>query len=256
LTEPYSSSHRFYLQGETMAKLIYLLPLLLGVVACGAQPEPIQNVSDIVDPTLTAITENHPQVLTPQTSLTMTTIPPIIPSITLTITPPPIVPQADGCPTEAADLKLLMNAEDGYCLLYPAEHTAIPPRFIVINPTDALGGDKLGDAWVGIIVEAAANRTAAQVADSEIAKWGGGSNITRIEILVDGMQAVVVDGLPGPDPLRNVFIVSNDRLYRFYFMPWAKNANESTPIEKLYSTVIDTIHFLPSTQVLSTTTPP
>lgn len=239
-----------------MAKLIYLLPLLLGIVACGAQPQPIQNVSDIVNPTLTAIAENNPQVVTPQTRLTTTTIPPIIPSITLTNTPAPTIPQADGCLTEAADLKLLMNAEDGYCLLYPAEHTVLPPRFIVINPTNALGGDKLGDALVGITVEAAANRTAAQVADSQIAKWGGGSNITRNEILVDGMQAVVVDGLPGPDPLRNIFIVSNDCLYMFYFMPWAKYANESTPIEKLYSTVIDTLHFLPPTQVLSTTTPP
>lgn len=238
-----------------MAKLIYLLPLLLGIVACGAQPQSIQNVSDIVNPTLTAIAENNPQVVTPQTSLTTTTIPPI-PSITLTNTPAPTIPQADGCPTEAADLKLLINSEDGYCLLYPAEHTVLPPRFIVINANKASAADMPGDAWVGMIVEAAANRTAAQVADSQIAKWGGGSNMTRDEILVDGLQAVVVDGLPGPDPLRNVFIVSNDRLYMFYFMPWAPNANEPTPIEKLYSTVIDTLHFLPPTRVLSTTTPP
>ena len=237
-----------------MAKLMYLLSLLLGIAACGTQPQPLQNASDIVNPTLTTIAENNPPIVTPQTNLT-TTIPPIIPSVTLVLTLAPTIPPADGCPTETADLKLLMNTEDGYCLLYPAEHTVLPPRFIVINPTNALGGDKLGDALVGVTVEAAANRTAAQVADSRIAKWDGGFNITRSEILVDGMQAVVVDGLPGPDPLRNVFIVSSDRLYMFYFMPWAKSADESTPIEKLYATVIATIHFLPPTQVISTTTP-
>ncbi len=165
------------------------------------------------------------------------------------------IPQADGCPTETADLKLLMNAEDGYCLLYPAEYTALPPRFIVINPTNALGGDKIGDAYVDIIVEAAAGRAAAQVADGQIAEAGEGFNITRSDVMVDGKQAVVVDGLPGPDPGRKVFVVSGERLYTLSFLPWApsNDPNQPTPLETLYTAVVTTFHFLPPTAIPSET---
>lgn len=192
--------------------------------------------------------------------LTPTAIAPIIPGIALTNTPIPTIPTADACPTETAELKLLMNAEDGYCFLYPADDTELPfpaqlRRFVVINPASATA-DTPGDAWVDIAVEAAVNRTAAQVADSQIAAAGEGYNITRSEILVGGMQAIMVDGLPGPDPWRKVFIVSNDRLYTLNFMPWAPSADNSTPLEKLYSTVIETLHFLPPTKALPTTTQP
>jgi len=74
-----------------MKKIICLLPLLLGILACGAQPQPTQNVSDIVNPTLTAIAQNNLQVVTPQTILT-TTISPTVPSATLTNTPIPTTP--------------------------------------------------------------------------------------------------------------------------------------------------------------------
>jgi hypothetical protein len=144
---------------------------------------------------------------------------------------------------------------DGYCLLYPAGDTALPPRLIVINPTNA-PGDQPGDAWLDISVEAAANRTAAQVADGQIAAAGQGFNITRSEILVDGKPAVVVDGLPGPDPWRKVYIVNNERLYTLSFLPWSPNPNAPTPLEKLYTMVIDTLRFLPPAQALPTPASP
>ncbi len=46
-----------------MKKILYLLPLLLGIFACNAQPQPTQKVTDIVNATLTAITQNNPQVV-------------------------------------------------------------------------------------------------------------------------------------------------------------------------------------------------
>ena len=139
-----------------------------------------------------------------------------------------------------------MNADDGYCLLYPTVHTAIPPYLIVINPT-GLAGDMPGDAWVQINVEAASGRTATQVADGQIAEAGVGFNITRSEILIDGKQAVVVDGLPRPVPWRKVFIVDNDRLYTLLFLPWSPNIEVFAQLEELYAAVIDTFHFLPPT---------
>ena len=150
----------------------------------------------------------------------------------------------DACPTPTNDLKLLTNAEDGYCLLYPAAYSTDLPRYIVINPINS-PGDIPGDAWVSIYAEAAAGRTAAQVADAEIAAVGEGFNITRTDIVVDGAQGVMVDGLPGQDSNRQVFIVNNAKLYRIMFAPWTPNIDAYPQLEELYKTVIQTLHFLP-----------
>jgi hypothetical protein len=155
-----------------------------------------------------------------------------------------VTPRADGCPSETADLKLLVNVEEGYCLLYPADDVAVPLRFIVINP-DRRTADTPGAAWVDIMVEPANGRAAAQVADEQIAAAGEGFNITSQETLVDGVPAIVVDGLPGVDSIRKVFIVSNDRLYILHFMPWFPNPNATTRLDELYKTIMDTMHFLP-----------
>ena len=117
---------------------------------------------------------------------------------------------------------------------------------VVINPNGISGGDFLpGDALVMVNVEAASGRTAAQVADEKIAEAGDGFNITRSEIMINGKQAVVVDGLPAQDPWREVFIVDNDRLYILFFEPWTPNAEWFSELEKLYSSVIDSFHVFP-----------
>ena len=157
-----------------------------------------------------------------------------------------------ACPSEGTDLKLFTNADDGYCLLYPAEDTATPPYLIIINP-NGMPGDVPGDAWVQISAEGASGRTAEQVADEQIAAAGAGFNITRDQIVMDGKQAVVVDGLPGPDSWRKVFIVANDHLYTLFFLPWAPNTDGFSQLEKLYSTVISSFHFLPPAPVTETT---
>ncbi len=49
-----------------MKNLLYLLPLLFGILACGAQPQSTQDVTTIVNATLTAVALNNPQVVAPQ----------------------------------------------------------------------------------------------------------------------------------------------------------------------------------------------
>jgi hypothetical protein len=148
-----------------------------------------------------------------------------------------------ACPTPTSETKLLTNAEEGYCLLYPAQYSTTVPHYIVINPIS--GPDMLGEAWLYIEIADASGRTAAQIVDEQIAALGEGFNITRFNVEVDGEQAVVVDGLPAQDSARYVFIVHNDRLYNLIFMPWYPNAAEPTQLENLYMMVMDTLHFLP-----------
>jgi len=150
-----------------------------------------------------------------------------------------------ACPTPSLETKLLTSAEDGYCLLYPAEYSTTVPHYIVINPLSAPAGDAIGEAWLYIEITDAAGRTAAQMVDEQIAALGDGFNITRFEVEVDGEQAVVVDGLPARDSARQVFIIHNGRLYNLIFMPWYPNVAEPTALENLYTVTMDSLHFLP-----------
>ena len=156
-------------------------------------------------------------------------------------------PAAPTCPSATADTKLLTNAQDGYCLLYPAEDSAELPGWIVINPQSG-AVDAPGDAWVYIEVQDAAGRTAAQVAEEAITATGTGFDITQTEVPVDGGQAIVIDGLPGFDSNRVVIIDRNDRLYILTFLPWRPGeagSGQTTPLEHLYETIIGSIHFTP-----------
>jgi hypothetical protein len=151
------------------------------------------------------------------------------------------------CPTPATGTKLLTDIEDGYCLLYPEAYSTQIPHYIVINPISA-PGDMPGDAWVSIDVERAVGRTADGVASVEIASQGPGFNISRFDVPVDGEQAVVVDGLPGQDSNRKMYVVHRDRLYTFTFAPWqpsAEGAGQLTPLEDLYTMIVQSLRFLP-----------
>lgn len=166
------------------------------------------------------------------------------PTIAPIVTEMPETPTPMGaCPAETANLKLFINSDSGYCFLYPIEDTPLPPYIVVVNPNGVSGGDFLpGDALVQVSIEAASGNTVAQIVDQKITEAGEGFNITRSEILIDGKQAIVVDGLPAQDPWREVFIVDNDRLYHMFFQPWIPNAEWFSELEKLYSSVIDSFH--------------
>jgi len=70
LAELYISSFVITHKENLMKKLLYLLPLLFSILACGAQPQSTQNVTNIVNATLTAIAQNNPQVVSPPATFT------------------------------------------------------------------------------------------------------------------------------------------------------------------------------------------
>lgn len=153
-------------------------------------------------------------------------------------------PTATVAATAAAETKLLTNAEDGYSLLYPADDVADMPGWVVINPITS-PGDMAGDAWLYIQVQDAAGKSAAQIVDEQVASLGEGFNITRVDAQVGGEPAIAVDGIPGQDSNRQVFIVHNGRLYNLTFAPWSPNAPEQARLEDLYTVVMDSFQFLP-----------
>lgn len=173
----------------------------------------------------------------------------IVPAPTEASTQAPTA-QAETCPAATADLKLMVNTENGYCLLYPAEFTWDGSRMIILNPIGiGTPGDFPGEVWLVVSISEAIGQTAAQAADARFAEIMGnadlsGYNITRTEIIMDGKQAVLMDGLPGQNANRLIFIVNDDRLYQFYFAPWYPK-DGTTPLEKLYQIIIDSFHFLP-----------
>lgn len=181
------------------------------------------------------------------------TIEPPAPAATLQPTMAPVIaatptlsPPTDACPAETADLKLFKNADDGYCFLYPKEDTASPPYMVVINPNGNSGGDFLpGDAVALISLEPASGRTAAQVVAEKTAEAGEDSGVAASEVVIDGKQAFVVDGLPGQDSWRGVFLVDNDRLYILSFFPWEPTADWFSELETLYGAAIASFHVLP-----------
>jgi len=173
----------------------------------------------------------------------------LVQSIAVADTPEATVSPAH-CLSPAAGTNLYTNAEDGYCLLYPFQASAAISRFIVINPVAVPAVDMLGESWVFIQVEAASGRTAEQVAEAKISAAGQGFNITRQSFTVDGETAYQVDGLPGQDANRQVFIVHHERLYTLTFAPWFSTQlvggmGQRTPLEYLYNIVIQSFRFLP-----------
>ena len=150
-----------------------------------------------------------------------------------------------GCPAVTEGTQLLLNEAHGYCLLYPVGYEVRYP-----NDSEAIlfVGSLLNveQPRASIHVQAAAGRTAAQVADEVVAEWSMGFDIQRTEVTVGGEQVIVLDNVPGQDTNRQVIVVHGGLLYRLTFMPQGKEYGEVyTRMEQLYATVVSSFRFLP-----------
>jgi hypothetical protein len=115
-----------------MKKILYLLPLLFMLLACGAQPAPTQDVSNMVNATLTAIAQNNPQVVALQPTVTSisiqiqpiaTQVVPPAQSLSPSVTPSPsAVHSSNQAPSSSIDptWKKYTNAQVGFSIQYPS----------------------------------------------------------------------------------------------------------------------------------------
>lgn len=148
------------------------------------------------------------------------------------------LPSTDRCPAATADTRLLTDEAGGYCLLYPTEYTVERPN---ADEIDLVIGSLLNvqDPRVSIVVQAADGRSAEQMADGFLAAVDG-FDVTRTSTTVAGVEAAVLDNLPGQEVNRQVWFVRDGRAFQMVFTPADEGLGESyTQMEALYELVTD-----------------
>jgi len=154
------------------------------------------------------------------------------------------------CVRSSDEVRLLINSVDQYCLQYPADYDVFFPnesevmlvKRYVLNtsePSVSITVEPAGD----VTLEGAADRIAGVYAIP-------GVEVIRQPLTIGGEAAIMLDGLSGQDPNRQVVIVHNDRLYNLYFLQIDKNQPELyAQAETLYNTVIGSFNFRPETNM-------
>jgi hypothetical protein len=124
----------------------------------------------------------------------------------------------------------------GLCFSYPQGYTQIPNSDTVeIAAPDLPGIDTKGLFWLEM--SDSYNRTAEKIADQDMT-YAAGLDVGRWTLTVGGEPAVVLDGMPGQDLQRRVYVVHDQTLYVLAFMPTrSENKAASDQMEALYTTV-------------------
>jgi hypothetical protein len=113
---------------------------------------------------------------------------------------------------------------------------------MIIAPGEGHAGSERAAAFV--MIEPANGRSAEQVLEAQKKQLGSGFNITSTALNISGEPALVVSGLPGEDPNRQVFLVHNDVLYTLSFVPDTAQVGDAYwQMEDIYAMLVNTFHF-------------
>jgi len=152
-------------------------------------------------------------------------------------TPTPQVLESTPLQTSVNDIAEVFSSDQlGLCFSYPQGYTQIPYNDAVeIVAPDLPGSDLKGLFWLEI--SDSYNRSAEEIADQEMT-YAAGLNVGRWTVMLDGEQAVVLDGMPGQDLQRRVYVVHQQTLYILAFMPTrSENKAAGLQMETLYAAV-------------------
>ena len=149
------------------------------------------------------------------------------------------------CPEATAEMALLQDPAHGFCLLYPADYQVVAAENNVGLVKDSLLN--VTDPRLGITIEAAGERTAAQVADTIMADFPADQwpDIERSTATVAGVEAEVINNLPGQDLNRRVIFVHEGLLYDMHFSPVDAEKNPEGQIEQFFNNIIDSFQLIP-----------
>jgi hypothetical protein len=155
-----------------------------------------------------------------------------------------VAPEPYACPESTTETRLLRNSQHGYCLLYPSAYKVERPN---ANETDLVIGSLLNvqDPRVNIVVEEAGGQSAGQMADAFLAAVDG-FDVSRTSTTVAGVEAVVLDKLPGQEINRRVWLVHEGRSYQMTFTPADESLGEPyAQMEALYELITDSFTLIP-----------
>jgi hypothetical protein len=152
-------------------------------------------------------------------------------------TPTPQVLESTPVSTSVNDTAQFFSSDElGLCFSYPQGYTQLPDNDTVEIIAPPLPGSELsGLFWLER--SDTYDRTAEVIADQDMTAAGIPS-IGRSFITLDGEPAVVLDGMPGQDFQRRVYVVHDQTLYVLAFMPTrSENKAVSDQLEALYEAV-------------------
>ncbi len=136
------------------------------------------------------------------------------------------------------------NDLHGYSLYLPKGYQVLDENAdetLLLAPGEGDPGNR-GAAF--IFVEPANSRTTEQVVEAFIAQQVPGLNISiGPAIDIEGSQALAVEGLPGQDPNRQLFMVHGDQAYHMMFIPDTPKAAGYRQMLDIYAMVTNTFHF-------------
>lgn len=144
---------------------------------------------------------------------------------------------AQGCAEPAAGMQLIRVSKHGYCLAYPAIYQVEQPHEAeMVFYQGALLDVEY--ARLQIKVEDAAGRTAQKAADALLKEFKG-LDVARSELKLGGAPAVQLDGVPGQDLGRVVFVVKGKRLFKLTFITAdSTEATRYAEMQALYAAVV------------------
>ena len=141
----------------------------------------------------------------------------------------------------ASETEFFSSDQLGLCFSYPLGYTQISADAVEIVAPDLPGSDVKGFFWFEI--SDSKNRTAEEIADEDMTyavdqQGVPLENLGRWNLTIDGEQAVVLDGMPGQELQRRVYIVREQTLYMLGFSPVrSENKAANDQMEVLYEAV-------------------
>jgi hypothetical protein len=135
-------------------------------------------------------------------------------------------------------METFSSDELGFCFSYPQGYTSLPESETVEIVAPALPGTDLpGIFWLEI--SDAYGRSAEVIANEDLTT-AAGLDVGVWDLTVGGDPAVALDGMPGQDFQRRVYVVHGQTLYVLAFMPTrSQNLDVSDQMEALYTAVIN-----------------
>lgn len=149
---------------------------------------------------------------------------------------------ANACPEPAtAETRLYTDEALAFCLLYPASHTVLQ---LESGNREIVVGELMNhiDPRISITAQDLAGRTLAQAVDDFLSGYEG-FEIARSDVTIGGQEAVLLDGIPGQDYYRSIFVAHNGLLYQLSFAPYDPNLDNLAQAEQLYALALDSFRF-------------